>query len=80
MVRARPAGVRAKLDGHDFTGIARTNSCNQGKRKAGVQEALRESPDAVAGVVRAVRRCPCKQPVSAPDALNAQSSGSRLST
>lgn len=53
-------GVRARLDGHDFTGTASTNICNQGKSKAGVQleltEALRASPDAVARVVRAVRR------------------------
>jgi phage replication-related protein YjqB (UPF0714/DUF867 family) len=53
-------GVPARLDGHDFTGTARTNICNRGKLKAGVQleltEALRKSPDAVARVVRAVRR------------------------
>lgn len=53
-------GVRARLEGHDFTGTASTNICNQGKSKAGVQleltKALRASPDAVAGVVRAVRR------------------------
>lgn len=52
--------VQAKLDGHDFTGTARTNICNQGKSKAGVQleltAALRESPDAVAAVARAVRK------------------------
>lgn len=52
-------GVRARLEGHDFTGTASTNICNQGKSKAGVQmeltEALREVPDALAGVVRAVR-------------------------
>lgn len=52
-------GVRARLGGHDFTGTASTNICNQGKSKAGVQleltEALRGSPDGVAGVVRAVR-------------------------
>ncbi len=53
-------GVRAKLNGHDFTGTARTNICTQGKSKAGVQleltDVLRESRNAVAGVVRAVRR------------------------
>lgn len=53
-------GVRARLEGHDFAGTASTNICNQGKSKVGVQleltEALRASPDAVAGVVRAVRR------------------------
>jgi phage replication-related protein YjqB (UPF0714/DUF867 family) len=53
-------GVLGRLDGHDFTGTARTNICNLGKSKAGVQleltEALRVSQDAVAGVVRAVRR------------------------
>jgi len=53
-------GVQAKLDGHKFTGTARTNICNQGKSKVGVQleltKALRRSPDSLARVVRAVRR------------------------
>lgn len=53
-------GIQARLDGHKFVATARTNICNQGKSKAGVQleltEALRETPEAVAGVVRAVRR------------------------
>lgn len=53
-------GVRSRLTGHKFGGTLPTNICNQGKSKAGAQleltKALRNSPDAIDSVVRAVRR------------------------
>lgn len=52
-------GVYCKLDGHKFVGTDASNICNRGRSRAGVQleltSALRKSPEAVAGVVRAVR-------------------------
>ena len=52
-------GVYCKLDGHKFFGTDASNICNRGRSRAGVQleltPALRKSPEAVAGVVRAVR-------------------------
>lgn len=52
-------GVYCNLDGHKFYGTDASNICNRGRSRAGVQleltSALRKSPEAVAGVVRAVR-------------------------
>lgn len=53
-------GIRSRLTGHKFTGTLSTNICNQGNSKAGAQleltKGLRNSPDAIDSVVRAVRR------------------------
>jgi len=53
-------GIRSRLTGHKFPGTLSTNICNQGKSKAGAQleltKALRNSPEAIDSVVRAVRR------------------------
>lgn len=52
-------GVDCNLDGHKFYGTDASNICNRSRSRAGVQleltSALRKSPEAVAGVVRAVR-------------------------
>ena len=52
-------GVKCHLDGHKFYGTDASNICNRGRSRAGVQleltSALRKSPDALSGVVRAVR-------------------------
>lgn len=52
-------GIYCNLDGHKFYGSDASNICNRGRSEAGVQleltSTLRKSPEAVAGVVRAVR-------------------------
>lgn len=52
-------GVYCNLDGHKFFGTDPSNICDRGRSRTGVQSeltsALRKSPEAVAGVVRAVR-------------------------
>lgn len=52
-------GIYCNLDGHKFYGTDASNICNRGRSGAGVQleltSTLRKSPEAVAGVVRAVR-------------------------
>ncbi|RUP25386.1 poly-gamma-glutamate hydrolase family protein [Curvibacter gracilis] len=52
-------GIYCKFDGHKFYGTDAFNICNRGRSRAGVQleltSTLRNSPEAVAGVVRAVR-------------------------
>ena len=52
-------GIYCNLDGHKFYGTDASNICNRGLSGAGVQleltSTLRKSPEAVAGVVRAVR-------------------------
>jgi phage replication-related protein YjqB (UPF0714/DUF867 family) len=52
-------GIYYHLDGHKFYGSDASNICNRGRSRAGVQleltSTLRKSPEAVAGVVRAVR-------------------------
>lgn len=52
-------GVKCHLDGHKYYGTDASNICNRGRSRAGVQleltSALRKSPDALSGVVRAIR-------------------------
>lgn len=52
-------GIYCNLDEHKFYSTNVFNSCNRGRSRAGVQlklaSTLRKSPEAVAGVVRAVR-------------------------
>lgn len=53
-------GIYCNRDGHKFYGTDASNICNRGRSRTGVQleltSTLRKSPEAVAGVVRAVRK------------------------
>ena len=52
-------GIYCNIDGHKFYGTDASNICNRGRSRAGVPleltSTLRKSPEAVVGLVRAVR-------------------------